>query len=177
MPIDPNRGLRKDNKGNMLWEVEDVQVETDYGPFSERRLVGQPGGGITVRSGPGGIGVVMYNDDPGVYYNERGGRVTEAIAQTAGFDTALFGKQRRKKDAMKLAATGIDQEYEALGPAANVVAERGEYRMLELAPGHFGIHFIEQDGKGAPLTNTVLTRKAADKLFEDLAGPEPVAKP
>ncbi len=172
MPIDPNRGLRRDNKGNMLWETEDVLVETDYGPFSERRLIGQPNGGIQMRSGAGGIGIVMYNDEPGVYYNERGGRVTEAVAAGAGFDVASFGKERRKRDAMKLAASGIEAEYAGHGPSANVIAERGEYRLLEIAAGHFAIHFIEADGKGANLTPHALPRKAADKLFEDLAGPE-----
>lgn len=173
MPIDPNRGLRRDSKGNMLWDTEDVLVETDYGPFAERRLIPQPNGGIQLRLGPGGVGVVMYNDEPGVYYNERGGRVTDAMAAQAGFDVDSFGKQRRKADAMKLAAAGIEQEYAAYGPSANVITERGEYRLVEVAAGHFAVHFIEADGKSAPLTNTVLTRKAADKLFEDLAGPAP----
>lgn len=173
MPIDVNRGLARDNRGNMLWDTEDVLVDTDFGPFAERRLIGQPNGGCIHRNGPGGMTIYMYNDDPGVFYNERGGRVSEGIAAAAGFDVETLGKAQRRKQAMALAAEKVEAEYASL-PRAKVIAERGEYRMVEIAPGHFQIQFVESDGNGSPLTTQPLTRKAADKMFEDLAGPEKV---
>ncbi len=173
-PINPDRGLATDGRGNLVWETRDVLVETQYGPFIERQLVGQPNGGIQMRQGPGGVQVFMYNDDPGVFLNERGAPVSDVFAGAAGFDVVTLGKLRRKKQALAKAAGSIEEEFEHEGAAANVLVERGEYRLVELAPGHFQVQFIEEDGRGSPLSATVLTRKAAEKIFEDLAGPAPL---
>jgi hypothetical protein len=174
-PIDPDRGLARDGRGNMIWETRDVLIETTYGTFIERQVVGQPNGGILLRQGPGGMSVYMYNDDPGVFLNERGAIVSDAIASQAGFDVASLAKARRRKLALSKAQAGIDAEY-ATEENSNIIEERGEYRLVEVAQGHFQIHFVEEDGKGSPLSG-ILTRQAAAKLFLDLAGPAPVLAP
>jgi hypothetical protein len=172
-PIDPDRGLRRDSRGNMLWETEDVLVETMHGPFMERKLIGQPNGGVQMRLGPGGMCIYMYNDDPGTYLNELGGVVSDRIAQAAGFDIDSLARSKRKKAAMRAAEIAVDEEFAAQGSHSKVVKERGEYRMVEIADGLFAIQFIEPDGKGTNLTKVPLARKAAEKLFDDMAGPEP----
>jgi len=170
-PIDPDRSLTRDGRGNMIWETRDVLVETSYGQFIDRQVVGQPNGGILLRQGPGGMSIYMYNDDPGVFLNERGAVVSEAIAAQAGYDVASLAKVRRRKLAIAKAQAGVDAEY-ATEENSNIISERGEYRLVEVAAGHFQIHFVEEDGKGSPLSG-VLTHKAAEKLFLDLAGPAP----
>jgi hypothetical protein len=145
-------------------------VDTPFGPFVERKLVGQPRAGIQKRLGPGGMEIIMYNADPGVYLNERGGRVSEEMARAVGFDVDTLGKARRRLAALKVANEAVEEEFEGQ-PNSKVVLERGEYRMTEIALGLFAIGFIEADGKTAPLTTVPLSRKAADKLFDQLAGP------
>jgi hypothetical protein len=114
--------------------------------------------------------IIMYNADPGVYLNERGGRVSEEMARAVGFDVDTLGKAKRRLAALKLANQSVEEEFEGQ-TNTKVVLERGEYRMTEIAPGLFAIGFIEADGKTAPLTTVPLSRKAADKLFDQLAGP------
>jgi hypothetical protein len=172
--IDPDRGLRRDSRGNMLWETEDVLVETMHGPFIERRLIGQPNGGIQMRQGPGGMCIYMYNDEPGVFYNERGGKISDRLAEQAGFDVNSLSREKRKQAAMRAAGLAVEEEFASQGGHSKVVKERGEYRMVEVAEGLFSIQFIEPDGKGTTLTKVALARKAADKLFDDMAGPEEV---
>ncbi len=169
-PIDVNRGLARDSRGSMIWDTRDVLVETEHGPFIERQLVGQPNGGVTHRQGPGGIAVFMYNDDPGVFLNERGAPVSDRFAEAAGFDVQSLGRARRKKIAMAKVGAQVDAEFSEQ-TNSNIIMERGEYRLVEIAPGHFAIHFIEPDGHGSPLSATVLSRKAAEKLFDELAPP------
>ncbi len=170
-PIDVNRGLARDSRGSMIWDVRDVLIETSHGPFIERQLIGQPNGGVIHRQGPGGIGVFMYNDDPGVFLNERGAPVSERFAEAAGFDVQSLGRQRRKKVAMEAAGKAVEAEFSQDAPNSYIIKERGEYRLVELAPGHFAIHFIEPDGTGSPLSATAMPRKAAETLFDQLAPP------
>lgn len=169
MPIDVNRSLARDNAGHMLWDHHDVVIETDHGPYIERQLIGQPNGGCVHRTGPGGMQVFMYCDDPGVFYNERGGRVSEGIARQAGFDVDTLSKAQRKKQAMLQAQKTVEEEYAGIA-AMKIIEERGEYRLVEPAPGHFQIQFVEADGSGSTLTTSPLTEKAARKLFVEMAG-------
>lgn len=169
--IDYDRGLDRDGSGTMRWETVDVIVETPHGNHIERQIIGQPNGGVLARQGPGGVSVFMYNDDPGVFLNERGAPVSERFAEAAGFDVQTLGKMRRKKQAMAAAARGVESEFEQEVGNSNIVLERGEYRLVEVANGHFQIHFVETDGRGSPLSASILTRKAAEKLFDELAPP------
>ncbi len=165
--VDVNRGLRRDNGGNMLWDVVDVAIETDFGPYLERRVVGQPSGGTIHRVGPGGMMIYMYNDDPGVFYNEHGGRVSNAIAAQANFDVETLAKLHRRKLAMEKATDAVDQEWSEQRSSARVLAEKGEYRLVELGKGHCQVQFIEADGQGSPLSAS-MAPPAARKLFDDL---------
>lgn len=173
-PIDPNRSLKRDSRGNMLWETEDVLTETTHGPFVERKLIPQPQGGIQMRLGPGGMAVYMYNDAPGVFLNERGARVSEGLARQAGFDVDTLAREQRKQAAMIAAGKAVEAEFAGM-TNTKIVREKGEYRLVEIAAGLFSIQFIEPDGRGTPLTTQPLARKAADKIFDEMAGVEEAA--
>ena len=169
MPIDVNRSLARDSRGNMLWDSRDVLIETDWGPFQERQLIGQPQGGVIHRLGPGGMMIFMYCDEPGVFYNEKGGKVSDALAGACGFDVETLAKARRKRAALAKAGAQIDAEFAGI-QSTKVVKERGEYRMVETAKDLYAIQFVEADGTGSPLTTVPLSLAQAEKLFEELAG-------
>jgi hypothetical protein len=154
----------------MLWDLQDVVIETDFGPYETRVLVGQPNAGCLHRHHPSGMMIYMYNDDPGVYYNERGGRVSDTIAAEANFDVETYGKAHRRKLAYAKASGAVDAEFEGQ-TNLKVLKEQGEYRLVELGKGVAQVQFVEADGKGAPLTGT-MTLAAATKLFDSMLVPE-----
>jgi hypothetical protein len=166
--IDVNRGLAKN------WELVDVQREVAPGEFvTERTLVGQPGAGVTHRLGPGGISIYMYNDDPGIFLNERGAPVSDHFAAMAGFDVEGLTRARQKKLAIAAGVKAVEDSFADV-TSQNIIRERAGYRLVEIAKGHFAIHFIEADGKGSPLTSAALPEKAAQKLFDELAPEEKI---
>src|SRR5215469_7430201 len=138
--IDVNRSLARDSRGNMLWDTEDVVIETVHGDFTERRLIGQPNGGVVHRLGPGGIMVLLFNQHPGGIYNERGVRVPDSF--WTGTDLEELKKKRRRKAAMALAASQVEEEFSNVA-AHKVIKEQDEYRLVEIGPQHFQIQFIE----------------------------------
>lgn len=168
--IDVNRGLARDSRGNFLWDSEDIEVETAHGNFSERRLLGQPNGGVRHRIGPGGMNIYMYNDQPGVFYNERGVRVPDSF--WTGSDLEELKKKGRRLAAMKLATEKVEEDFAGVA-GVKIMREAGEYRLVEIAPNHYQIQFVEEDGRGSPLTPLPMTLKQAEKVFAELAPDAP----
>lgn len=172
MPINPNRGLAKDPQGNMLWQMADEVIETDIGPFTQRVLVGQPNAGVIHRAGPGGMAIYMYNEEPGVFYNERGAVVPVEMAQMAGFSVEPLLMAREKKMAMEEARRLVELQFASRGLMRNVVEERGNYRLVECAKGRFNVEFVE--GEEATVMNEAgpMLEGDAHGLFNGLAPKE-----
>lgn len=81
--------------------------------------------GCIIRQHPTGLQVVMYYDNPGVYYDARGLMTTDTLARAAGFDVAKQAKERAKQQRMTQLRRGLDAEFEAVEDRLARVASEG----------------------------------------------------
>ncbi|RJG45471.1 hypothetical protein [Mesorhizobium sp. DCY119] len=77
----------------------------------------------------GGMHVYMYADTPGVYLNEDGVRLPEAIAEGAGYPVAEHARARLKKERMDAAIAEVEAQLDIATEGA-VLAARGGYQVL-----------------------------------------------
>lgn len=113
----------------------------------------------------------MYVDEPGVYFNEHGIEIPEALAATAGFDIEVYGKAKRKRELLKDAYAKIEAQIgadEASPQNQKVIAERGEWKVIEVGLGNVNIVHVDGD----KLNAMPMAKAAALKLFDQLVPPE-----
>lgn len=114
-----------------------------------------------------GVYVAMYTDEPGVYRDARGQLVAEKFAASAGFDTARYAKERRKREKLADFMAGLAADMEAAQNDEDVILEQSEdYRVVQLPMGRAKV--VGADG--AQLHPLPLTEAEARILFRELAG-------
>lgn len=123
-------------------------------------------GGAQIRQTVDGMSVYMLHREPGVYLNDHAKRVPDAIAAEAGFDVERWGKLRRKQLAQRKAMEAIDAEY-LTSTSRRVVAEEGEYRVVEIEPGYCNVEF--DDGTVLNARGPV-SLEIAMRRFQELTG-------
>lgn len=120
-----------------------------------------------------GIKIYMYMDDPGLFYDAHGNKVTDKIAKEAGFDTYELTKKRMLKEKMAEAYDRIAAELETANEGEKkVLKERNGFRLMEETLGRASI----QDMEGNTLTNGPKALEEAKIIFDTLAG-EPEDEP
>ena len=114
----------------------------------------------------GNIGIWMYIDTPGVYYDDHENEVSEEIARTAGYDVERFRKDRIRRERLAAASSAIEAELEIAGSAGEeeVLAEDAGYKVIGLPLDN--AHLVDIDGNR--LTPNPVSRPVAMKLFESL---------
>lgn len=119
------------------------------------------------------VGVVaMYKDDPGKYFDQNGGEVSEAIARLAGFDTETNARIRFLAEKKAEFEREMEAEYKkTIGRGQTVIETRGGFSVVELSNGRHNV--IDLDGQA--INPTPLTAQEATRLLNMLA-PLPQAK-
>lgn len=128
--------------------------------------------GVFLRFTHDGIGVAMYAEQPGVFYNEHGHEVSSEIAKSAGFDTPVLLKERRKRELMAQAADAAAKQFDEGPKASEVVKEKSGFQVLHIGMGNHNV--LDPDGN--VLNKTFLTREAAIGVLNSLVPdkkPEP----
>jgi hypothetical protein len=113
-----------------------------------------------------GAAVYMMYSNPGVFLNDHGKRVPPEFAIRAGYEIEPLLKELRKNEARAKALAAIDEQF-ADKSLREVVAERGEYRVVHLGNQLFVVEFDDGTPMGRPVTEEI-----AMSTFEMLAGPE-----
>lgn len=116
--------------------------------------------------GASGVSVYMYKDDPGVFLNQHGGPVDEALAEAAGFDVERFTKERTRKDRLAEAERLINEEL-GLSKGRKVVETRAGYSLVDVGAAGFVI----EDPDGLVLTPAPVSDEVAKSVFTQMAGP------
>jgi hypothetical protein len=112
------------------------------------------------------MAVYMMHSNPGVYLNDHNKRVPDVIAAEAGYDIERWARERRKREAIQGATAAIDAEYMA-SSSRKVLAEHGEYRVVEIQKGYCNVEF--DDGT---ILNTrgPVSEEVAMRRFSELTG-------
>lgn len=119
-----------------------------------------------------GMDVYMYVEEPGVFLDAFGREVPESIAREAGFNTERLSKERLKRERMKAAFDQISAEIDTSDRIEEVIAERGDYKIVSIGLGRHQV----RDSEGNTLTSTPVPLEVAQRLFDALV-PEQVAEP
>ena len=134
--------------------------------------------GCVYRKSVEGYRVVMYVDTPGVYFDENGNRVSDKIAEAAGFsiveDRKLLARQRLRVNYERQ----IGAKFAAMEQRLDDLLEQDpnlidNLRIAELTPSNFAI--VGPDD--VPISETRLTYEEAAVLFVGLVGEDYVSDP
>lgn len=119
----------------------------------------------------GGLEVIMYKDQPGIYYDIHGNVVHENIAKMAGFPVDKLAKSKLYREKMAAVQKKLRAELEDIQMEEEqiVLAEAGDWRVIAL-PGDRAKVIDKNDNNITPLPMPVAEAKA---LLRDLTG-EPV---
>lgn len=123
-----------------------------------------------------GIEVFMYLDTPGVYLNSYELPVSESLAEAAGFDTAKYGKMRKRRELMALAKKGIEEQLalEEENDVKEVVQERGGFSIVHIGLGR---HVIEDPDGGQIVANHLTLAEAEAALNQLVPQDQEAPKP
>lgn len=146
-------------------QLENVTVTQDGVTYETTVIVPQPNAGVVTRFTPEGIAVHMYWSEPGHYYGDHGQEFPEAMAVLANYPVEELQRKRKKFEAMALAGATIEKEY-ATHSMRNIFKTRGDYQMVEIAPGRFIIEFLAD---GSSMTREPLAKDVALRVFDTLA--------
>lgn len=117
----------------------------------------------------GGMYIYMYQDDPGVYLNEHGHPVSEALAKEVGFDIGRWQRMHLKNERMAEAKKKIEAELELISDEIdNTIMEKNGFLIIGLP----GDRAVVKDPDGNVLTAQPVSIPAAEALLEGLTAPE-----
>ena len=118
-----------------------------------------------------GMDIFMYMAEPGIYLNAFGTPVAEDLAAAAGYDIVKYGKERQRREKMKLAMSAIDAELQLADEISKdeelVVMERNGFKIIDIGLGRR----IVKDPDGGILTVNPVPEELAMKLFDQLVPP------
>lgn len=122
--------------------------------------------GCTIKMHSSGFRVVMYKDDPGVYYDERGEEIADTFAKQAGFDVEDLGRQRRKKQRLAHYQAQVEEEFatDQEDTERLLSTNAAGLEVKHVGGGKYAI----LDGEGDRLTKKPLTKDEAQQLIEDM---------
>lgn len=131
--------------------------------------------GAIIRMHPMGMRVAMYVDEPGVYYDERGGQVTAEVARRAGFRTDTDSLARKKQQYMAAFKARLEQDFEAVEASiSEAEASGGEgVGIFYEREGQYSV----RDSNGTRLTLLDADLETAKELYESIAGKPFQGKP
>jgi len=114
--------------------------------------------------------IVMYVDTPGVYFDEKGVRVTEELASAAGFNTVSDRKAYAKKRLKVNYERQIGAKFAAMEQRMEDLLENNpdlinELEVKEITPGNYAVVIGDE-----PVTDTRLTQEEAILLYKALTG-------
>jgi hypothetical protein len=117
------------------------------------------------------MGIYMYWDDPGYYYDEHGHPLSEEFARQAGFPVEEHAKERFRKEKLKAFNDEITKTMQAAEDMMDkeVLKERGEFQVLAMPYEQA----IVVDGQGNKLTPKPIARTQAFGLLDHLAPEAP----
>lgn len=92
--------------------------------------------------------VIMYKDEPGVYYAANGRKISVEAARLAGFDVVTYEKLRKRSIFQKRSLEQWDEVNRTAQAARQIVFEKGGYRVVDLGLER---HIVE-DSDGFLLT-------------------------
>lgn len=81
--------------------------------------------GCIIRFHPSGMRIVMYYDAPGQYFDERNTRMSDKMAQAAGFDTGKLASQRERNARLMQMREAVDKEFAAFEDRLAAAASQG----------------------------------------------------
>lgn len=118
------------------------------------------------------VAVHMYIDQPGVYIDLNGNRLSSVIARRAGFD--VDGQEAALARREKLAAfqDKLDGEMEIATGKRKVIAEQGDYLLIDAGLGRV---FVE-DVSGARVLVNAVPLIAGKQFLKDFAEEAKLAK-
>lgn len=122
--------------------------------------------GCTIRFHPSGFRVIMYKDAPGEYLDERGGPMTEKVAEQAGFDVKSLRRERMKRKRM--------DEYKAKVEAEFATEQEDVETLLSVPESGLTVKHVGKgkyaivDDAGTRLTQKPLGKAEAEVLINDL---------
>ncbi len=105
--------------------------------------------GVTIKMDPAsGARVYMYKDMPGMFLNEHGHEVEDALAARCGFQIKELKKKRLKREALATATAEIEAEFESEKAEQNfkVVKQTEDgYKIKQYAFGRCWVHGPDED--------------------------------
>lgn len=125
--------------------------------------------GALIRKYGSGARCVMYYDEPGVYYDENGGRLSKEIAKAAGFDVAAdtqaAARNRvRSRTEQQLAIKFKEAEQRISEMSADEIAG---IRIIE----HGGVdRYALVDGDGNMLCQIIFNYDEAVEFYDSITG-------
>lgn len=140
--------------------------------------------GVCQRRHPDGMLIGYYKDSPGVYFDERGEPVSEAVAAAAGHDVRSAKIERVKRQKLDEARRQIEAEVAELEARLTRELEaeppRGSVDLSDAPEGAYGIvhvgglYYKVVDSSGTVLSGPKGVLKAeAERLVADLLAPAP----
>lgn len=114
-----------------------------------------------------GMDVLMYVDEPGIYYSAHGRAVSDDIAQSAGYDTVTLAKKKLLNERKAAAMAAIDKEFREEKderPAEEVIKEDDGLKIVNIGLGR---HFVKDD-EGNNLHQKALTLEEAERTFASI---------
>lgn len=131
--------------------------------------------GCVIRISPLGYRVVMYNDTPGVYFDEKAARVSDKIAEQAGFSVVDDRKSLAKQKLRTNYEKQIGAKFAAMEQRMDDLLENNSdlisiLEVKEIHPGSWAIMADEE-----PVSETNLTYEEAVTLYTGLVGENYVA--
>lgn len=150
-------------------EVKAHKIDFDRDVLYEVPADKRPRGGCIIRRDPSTeADVIMYRQDPGVYYGANGLPVSSTMAQRAGFDTVKYAKERDKLQKISEFKANWERQHQI--EDKRIVTTRGNYRLVYIVD--VGYYVEHEDG-------TIMTphaRATSEEMgldwLSDFAGPE-----
>lgn len=123
--------------------------------------------GCMIKHHRSGMRIVMYYDEPGVYYDERGGEVTAELAKTVGFDVDRHLVDSRKQSIRRRLEEMLEQVEDRGAELVEQIASGGGDIQVRKTPNG-GYHVY--DSEGERLSKVDMPEEEAKVLFEAATG-------
>lgn len=103
------------------------------------------------RKHPGlGWEILMYSDEPGVYYSPDGRQVSQKMAEDAGYDVAAMRRQKQRTEKLKASQDEIAREFKDL--EGGIAYEVGDYQVVKGSRDRFSIRTADGPVSAQPFS-------------------------
>lgn len=123
--------------------------------------------GCMIRHHRSGVRVVMYMDQPGVYYDENGHEVDEGLAKAVGYDVEANRNEGRKQQVRRRFEKLLDQQFSESADLVDRIADGDtNIKVTKTANGRF--HIYNSDGD--KLSKNDMSEEEAALFYEAVTG-------